>query len=250
MIYLKNANEIELMKEAGRITALAHKAAEEAIEVGISTFELSAIIERTIRSHGAEPSFKGYGGFPAAACISINDIVIHGIPSKTVKLKEGDIVSIDIGAKFKGFHGDAARTWGVGEISPENEKLIDITKKAFYAGMNASVEGKRVSDISKAVQTLAENEGFGVVRDYVGHGVGRGLHEEPEIPNFCDGRKGQRLQSGMVIAIEPMINLGDFRVETSKSDKWTVTTIDGKASAHYENTILITKGQPIILTEC
>jgi len=246
MINIKNASEIEKMKRAGRVVALAHQAAKEAIRPGISTKELDRIIRDVIISNGAIPSFKDYNGYPANACISVNDVVIHGIPSG-LKLCEGDIVSIDIGALLDGFHGDAAATHGVGKISDEAQSLIDTTKASFFEGIKYATEGNRLSDISIAIQQFVEERGYSVVKDFVGHGIGRKLHEDPEVPNYYTGRRGTRLYAGMALAIEPMVNEGDDEVEVLE-DGWTVTTVDGSLSAHYEHTIIITKNEPIITT--
>ena len=249
MISVKSLREIELMRSAGKITAETLKLLEESVRPGISTLELDKLAENHIRKCGAIPSFKNYGGFPGSICASINDEVIHGIPSKNRVLKEGDIISFDVGACFKGYHGDAARTVGVGKISDEAQKLIDVTKQSFFEGVEYAKPSNRVSDISLAVQTYAESFGYGVVRDYVGHGIGFSLHEAPEVPNFVDASRGRgaRLVAGMTLAIEPMINMGDYRVKVLDDD-WTVKTLDGCLSAHYENTVLITSGKPEILT--
>ena len=249
MISVKSLREIELMRSAGKITGETLQLLAESIRPGITTYELDQIAEKYIRKCGAIPSFKNYGGFPGSICASVNDEVIHGIPSKKVVLKEGDIISFDIGACYKGYHGDAARTEGVGEISPEAQKLIDVTKQSFFEGIAFAKPGQRVSDISAAVQKYAESFGYGVVRDYVGHGIGSELHEAPEVPNFAEASRGRGagLVAGMTLAIEPMINMGDYRVKVLDDD-WTVKTLDGCLSAHYENTVLITNGEPEILT--
>jgi len=249
MISVKSLREIELMRAACRITGETLKLLEESIVPGITTLELDRIAENYIRKNGAVPSFKNYGGFPRSLCASVNDEVIHGIPSKAKVLEEGDIISFDIGACYKGYHGDAARTVGVGKISDEAQKLIDVTKQSFFEGIEFCKPGQRVSDISAAIQKYAESFGYGVVRDYVGHGVGSELHEAPEVPNFADIRRGRgaRLVAGMTLAIEPMINMGDYRVKVLDDD-WTVKTLDGCLSAHYENTVLITNDKPEILT--
>jgi len=235
------------MKEAGRIVALAHQAVTPHIKPGISTYELDQIVEQVIRSHGATPSFKGYGGFPASACISINEQVVHGIPSEDVILRDGDLVSIDIGANYKGYHGDSAWSYAVGEVSPEVRQLMDVTKESLMKGLAMAKAGNRVSDISHAIQSYAESFGYGVVREFVGHGVGKQLHEDPQIPNFGLPNKGPKLRAGMTLAIEPMINMGTRQVRVL-DDNWTAVTIDGKPSAHYEHTIVITQSNPIILT--
>jgi len=246
MIELKSAREIEEMKAAGSIAAQALLLVAQAVRPGVRTQELDSIARRFITKSGAEPSFLGYNGYPAAICASVNDEVVHGIPGERV-LKEGDIVSIDLGAKYKGFHGDCAITVGVGEITREAKRLIEVTEKSFYAGMNAFREGNRLVNISEAVQKTAESEGFSVVRELVGHGIGRKLHEEPSVPNFVSKNRGPRLEAGMVLAIEPMINSGAKETYT-RADGWTVCTKDGKLSAHYENTVALTKNGPVILT--
>ena len=249
MISVKSLREIELMRTAGKITGETLQLLAESIVPGITTLELDKIAENYIRKCGAVPSFKNYGGFPKSLCASVNDEVIHGIPSKAKVLKEGDIISFDIGACYKGYHGDAARTVGVGKISDDAQKLIDVTEQSFFEGIALAKPGQRVSDISAAVQKYAESFGYGVVKDYVGHGIGSALHEAPEVPNFADLSRGRgaRLVAGMTLAIEPMINMGDYRVKVLDDD-WTVKTLDGCLSAHYENTVLITNGEPEILT--
>lgn len=247
MINIKSKSEIELMKIAGRITGETLKMVEEAVKPGITTAELDYIAEKYIRSQGCIPSFKNYGGFPGSVCASVNDVIIHGFPSN-VPLKEGDIVSIDVGACYKGYHGDAARTFTVGKIAPEIQRLIDVTKESFFRGVEFAREGYRVSDISGAVQSFAEENGFSVLRDYCGHGIGHQLHEEPDVPNYVSkGQRGPRLKAGMVIAIEPMINQGEKEYYVA-DDEWAVLTADGKMSAHYENTVLITEDEPVLLT--
>ena len=246
MIVIKSKHEIELMQESGRIVALVHEAIKEAIKPGITTGELDQIAEKLIIEHQAVPSFKGYGGFPASICASINDQVIHGIPSDTV-LKEGDIISIDVGALKNGYHGDAARTHPVGKVSENALKLIKVTEESFFEGLKYCRVGYRLYDISNAIQKHAEAEGFSIVRDYVGHGIGTKLHEEPSIPNYGPAGKGPRLVPGMVLAIEPMVNEGDYKIRTL-GDDWTVVTKDGKLSAHYEHTVVITEHDPILLT--
>ena len=246
MIIIKSKREIDIMKEAGKIVAHAHEIVKENIRPGISTKELDEIAEKLIRSHGAIPSFKGYGDFPGSICSSINDEVVHGIPSNRI-LIEGDIVSIDIGAYFKGYHGDAARTHGVGIISEEAQKLIDVTKKSFYEGLKYCKEGYKLSDVSHAIQTFVEANGFSIVRNYVGHGIGQNLHEDPQIPNYGLPNKGPKLKRGMVLAVEPMVNIGGYDVMTLKNN-WTVVTIDKSLSAHYENTLAITESEPELLT--
>lgn len=246
MIVIKSKKEIELMQESGRIVALVHETLKKAIKPGITTGELDKIAEAIIEAEGAKPSFKGYHGFPASICASINDQVIHGIPSE-VTLKEGDIISIDIGAIKNGFHADAARTHPVGKVSEKALKLIKVTEDSFFEGLKYCRVGYRLSDISHAIQAHVEDNQFSIVRDFVGHGVGRELHEEPPIPNYGPAGRGPRLQPGMVLAIEPMVNEGDFRVRTL-DDEWTVVTIDGRNSAHYEHSVVITDGDPILLT--
>ncbi|MDR0930460.1 MAG: type I methionyl aminopeptidase [Clostridiales bacterium] len=248
MVSIKNKKEIDLMIIAGGIVAETLDAIQAAIEPGISTKELDSIALRVIKKNGATPSFYQYGGFPGNVCLSINDRVIHGIPSRHEILREGDIISVDAGACYKGYHGDAARTFGVGKISAEAQRLIDTTRLSFFEGIKQAVEGNRISDISKAIFKVADDAGYGVVRDYVGHGVGSKLHEEPEVPNYDSGKPGVRLYRGMTIAVEPMVNQGTAGVKVLDDD-WTVVTADGGLSAHYENTILITDGEPMVLTE-
>lgn len=246
MISIKSPAEIEKMRAAGRLTAQARKLAGELVRPGITTGEIDREVRKFIESHGAKPSFLGYGGFPASACISINDVVIHGIPGSR-KLKEGDIVSIDVGAYLNGFHGDCAATYFCGEPSEEARKLVEVTRQSFFEGLKFARVGGRVSDIGHAVQQYVESFGYGVVREFVGHGVGRNLHEAPEVPNYGAAGHGARLQPGMVIAVEPMVCAGDWRVKVL-GDKWTTVSADGSLTAHYENTILITDGEPELLT--
>lgn len=248
MIILKSKKEIEFIREAGKIVAYAHELLREVIKPGISTFELDEIAYRAIVKHNASPSFKGYGGFPASICASKNDVVVHGIPRKDDILMEGDIISIDIGAEYKGYHGDAAKTHPVGKITEDDARLIRETRESFYKGIEQALVGKRLSDISHAIQSHVEEFGFSVVREFVGHGVGRSLHEDPQIPNYGPPDRGPRLESGMVLAIEPMINQGTYKVQVLE-DGWTVKTIDGKKSSHYEHTIAITDNGPDILTK-
>ena len=248
MIKLKNSEQLELMKKAGRITGEALYLAGEAVKEGVSTLMLDKIVRAHIESQGAKPSFLGYAGFPASACISVNDEVIHGIPSAKKILKEGDIVKIDVGAFYKGFHGDSARTYAVGKISAEAEKLIKATKESFYKGAEKAVIGNRIGDISSAIEEHVLKNGFSVVRNYVGHGVGHDLHEDPEVPNYGVSGRGARLSAGMTLAIEPMVNVGTYAVKVL-GDRWTVVTADGKLSAHYENTVAITENGPLMLTE-
>ena len=246
MIAIKNEQELESMRQACRITAAARALAGEMVRPGVSTKAIDHAVHDYIVGQGAKPSFLGYNGFPASACISVNSTVIHGIPGGYV-LKEGDIVTVDVGAVYKGFHGDCAATFACGAISTEAQKLIEVTKQSFFEGMKFATKGKRVQDISHAIQTYVESNGFSVVRSFVGHGIGRQLHEEPEVPNYGAPGRGPRLLPGMTIAVEPMVNAGTHEVRILK-DGWTVLTADGKLSAHYENTVLITDGEPEILT--
>ncbi len=247
MVTIKSKNEIEYMREACRVTGETLKLLESMLKAGVTPLELDKAAEEFIRKNGCTPSFKGYGGFPGSVCISVNDEVIHGIPDKRV-LKEGDIVSFDVGACFKGYNGDAARTFGVGKISDEAQKLIDVTKESFFEGIKFAKDGYRISDISAEIQRVAEGAGYSVLREYCGHGIGRDLHEDPEIPNYFEaGRRGIRIRPGMCLAIEPMVNMGSKEVFVGDND-WTVYTGDGKLSAHYENTVLITNGEPQCLT--
>ena len=248
MITLKSGEEIIRMRDAGRIAAIAREIGGEHVKEGVSTAQIDREIKKCILSHGAQPSFLGYGGFPASACISVNEEIIHGIPSSDKILKNGDIVKIDVGAFYKGYHGDCAATFAVGEISEEAKRLIDVTKQSFFEGIAAIGEGKRIGDIGHAVQTYVENNGFSVVKEYIGHGIGRNLHEDPEVPNYGAPGRGQRLRPGMTLAIEPMVNVGDWRVRVL-NDQWTVVTVDGKLSAHYENTVAITENGVLILTD-
>ena len=248
MIILKSTQEIEKIREAGKIVSEALLLAGELVKPGITTFELNSRIEKVITGHNAYPSFKNYNGFPAASCISPNCIVVHGIPSKKTVLREGDIVSVDVGAYLNGYHADAARTYPVGNVSSEAQRLIDVTKECFEKGAAQALAGNRIGDIGFAIQSYAEENGYGVVRELVGHGVGKNLHEEPDIPNFGNKGRGQRLVNGMVIAIEPMINMGTKDVDFDREDGWTVRSADRKLSAHYENTVAITPNGPIILT--
>ena len=246
MIAIKNGQDLVNMRQACKITAAARALAGEMVRPGVSTKEIDKAVHDFIVSQGAKPSFLGYGGFPASTCISVNDTVIHGIPGGYV-LQDGDIVSIDVGAYYKGFHGDCAATYPCGTISADAQKLIDVTKQSFFEGIRFAKKGHRVSDISHAIQTYVESNGFSVVRSFVGHGVGAQLHEEPEVPNYGTPGRGPRLLPGMTLAIEPMVNVGTYEVRVLK-DKWTTVTADGKLSAHYENTVLITDGEPEILT--
>ena len=246
MIAIKNGQELQWMRQACKITAAARALAGEMVRPGVTTKEIDKAVHDYIVSQGAKPSFLGYGGFPASACISVNSTVIHGIPDGYV-LKDGDIVSVDVGAYYKGFHGDCAATFPCGTISAQAQKLIDVTRQSFYEGICFAKKGNRVSDISHAIQTYVESNGFSVVRTFVGHGVGAQLHEEPQVPNFGAPGRGPRLLPGMTLAIEPMVNAGVYDVKILK-DRWTTVTADGKLSAHYENTVLITDGEPEILT--
>lgn len=252
MISIKSKSEIELMKRAGEIVAIAHEKIKEAVKPGITTLELDKIAEETIRKNGAIPSFKGYQGlpgavdYPASICASVNNEVVHGIPGLKM-LKDGDIISVDIGAYINGYHGDAARTYPVGKISEKAGRLIEVTRQSFYEGIKHAVTGKRIVDISIAIQEYVEKHGYSVVREYVGHGIGRDMHEAPQIPNYRTRERGPRLEPGMTLAIEPMVNEGSYNVKLLEN-KWTVVTIDGSLSAHYENTIAIADAEPIILT--
>lgn len=249
MITIKSRAEVEYMRKAGKIVSDTFKTLEAAIAPGITTKALDEIANKFILSQGATPSFKGYGGFPASICVSINDQVIHGIPDGTV-LQEGDVVSIDIGACYRGYHGDSARTFPVGKISAAAQKLIDVTKQSFYEGIAFAKRGNRVSDISAAIQKYVEANGYSVVRDYTGHGIGAKLHEEPSVLNYGTPGRGARLVPGMTIAVEPMVNAGGYDVYVDADNDWTVYTDDGQLSAHYEHTILITAdGDCEILTK-
>ena len=248
MIVLRTAKEIDMMRKACQISAEALQLAGEAVKPGITTYEIDQIAYRYIKKQGAEPNFLNYNGFPATACISINDEVIHGIPSKKRVLMEGDIVSIDLGAKVNGYNGDNAATFACGTIPDEAKRLCDTTRESLYLGIEQAVAGNRIGDIAFAIQSYCEERGFSVVREYTGHGVGTHLHEDPSVPNYGTAGRGQRLLPGMTIAIEPMINMGSKAVKCLP-DGWTVKTLDGKLSAHFEHTIAITKGEPIILTK-
>ncbi len=246
-VTIKSQHEIELMREAGKILAKTHNELAKAIRPGMTTLEIDKIGEEIIRSYGCIPSFLNYEGYPASICVSVNDEVVHGIPSKDRILVDGDIVSLDAGVIYKGYHSDAARTVAVGEISEEAKKLIEVTRQSFFEGIKFAKEGYHLHDISNAIGDYCESRGYGVVRDLVGHGIGRNLHEDPEIPNFRQRRRGIKLQAGMTLAVEPMVNIGTCEVSWLDDD-WTVVTDDGSLSAHYENTILITKGEPEILS--
>lgn len=249
MITLKSEREIALMKEAGKIVALAHLAASNMMKPGVSTAQIDEEVERVIRSHGAIPSFKGYGGFPASICASINEVVIHGIPSEKTILKDGDIIAIDIGAIYKGYHGDSANTYLVGSVSEDAKKLVEITKQSFYEGIKFAKPNNRLSDISHAIEHYAKQFGYSVVESFTGHGIGTKLHEDPAIPNFGEAGTGPILKKGMTLAIEPMVNIGKKDVVVLK-DNWTVVTKDRSLSAHYEHTIVITDTGYEILTIC
>lgn len=246
-VTIKSAKEIELMREAGRLLEIVHDELGKAVKPGISTWEIDHLGEQIIRSFGCTPNFLHYNGYPASICVSVNDEVVHGIPLKDHILKEGDIVSLDAGLIYQGMHSDAARTHAVGEISKEAQKLMDVTRESFFKGIEFAKAGNHLHDISNAIGAYAESFGYGVVRDLVGHGIGHALHEDPQIPNFHQKRRGIRLVPGMTLAIEPMINAGRYDVEWLDDD-WTVVTEDGSLSAHYENTVLITEGEPEILT--
>lgn len=247
MIIIKSDQEVDLMRESGKVTGFILKELENFIKPGMSTADINGFVEDTIRKNGMIPTFKGYCGFPASACVSINEEVVHGIPDKKRILKEGDIVSVDVGSTYKGYVSDAARTYPVGKVSDIAQKLMDATRDSFFAGLEFCKVGYRLSDISHAIQVKAESEGFSVIRDFVGHGVGQEMHEEPQIPNYGKAGRGPRLAKGMVFAIEPMICEGGYDVRTLSND-WTVVTLDGKLSAHYENTVVITDGEPELLT--
>ena len=246
-VTIKSPREIELMREAGRILAKTHEELAKNLRPGMSTWDIDHMGEEIIRSYGCIPSFKNYNGYPASICVSVNDEIVHGIPHKEHFLDEGDIVSLDAGVIYKGYHSDAARTYGIGEIDDDSKKLIEVTRQSFFEGIKFAKAGNHLNDISAAIQKYAESFGFGVVRDLVGHGIGSHLHEDPEIPNFARKRKGILLQPGMTLAIEPMITEGSYEV-VWLDDDWTVMTEDGGWAAHYENTILITEGEPEILS--
>lgn len=247
MIQLKNAEQLDIMKIAGRITGEALALAGEHVKDGVTTRHIDDVIRTYIEKHDARPSFLGYGGFPGSACISINDEVIHGIPSGDRVMREGDIVKIDVGAYYRGFHGDSANTFTVGKVSETASKLIEVTKNSFFEGLNAVKIGGRIGDISAAIDGYVRSFGFSVVRKYVGHGVGRNLHEAPDVPNFGTAGRGPRLAAGMTMAIEPMVNVGDYTVR-ELDDNWTVVTADGSLSAHYEHTVALTEDGVILLT--
>lgn len=246
MIICKSEAELELMREAGRIVAETHRRMAEAVKPGVTTKQLDHIAEEYIRSQGATPSFKGYNGFPGSICVSVNEELVHGIPSHRI-LQEGDIISIDIGAQYHGYHGDSAWTYGVGQISPEAARLLEVTEQSLYAGLDEVKSQVRLFTISHAIQKVAEDAGFSIVREYVGHGIGTELHEEPQIPNYGTPGRGPRIKPGMVLAIEPMVNMGERFVETL-DDGWTVVTVDGKYCAHFEHTVAVTENGYEILT--
>lgn len=246
-VTIKSAREIERMRVAGKILASVHEELGKALKPGMSTLDIDRLGEELIRSHGCVPSFKNYNGYPASICVSVNDEIVHGIPNSHRIIHEGDIVSLDAGVIYEGYHSDAARTHAVGVVDPKAQKLIDVTRESFFEGIRHAKAGNYLNDISSAIQAYAESFGYGVVRDLVGHGIGSHLHEDPEVPNFARKKKGIRLQAGMTLAVEPMINAGTWQVSWM-SDGWTVVTKDHSLSAHYENTILITDGEPEILS--
>ncbi|MBQ1690978.1 MAG: type I methionyl aminopeptidase [Firmicutes bacterium] len=247
MIVIKSEHEIRLMREAGKVCSLIFKRLEDLIKPGISTKDIDDLVEKTVKEHGMKAAEKGYYGYPASVCTSVNEEVVHGIPSKDRILREGDIVSCDLVVENKGYMADACRTYGVGHISEEAQHLIDTAEKAFFNGIKNAVPGKRLRDISREVQNTVEGEGFGVIRDYVGHGIGSEMHEDPQIPNYVCPGPNPRMQKGMTIAVEPMICQGDWEVEVLDDD-WTAVTVDGGWAAHYENTIVVTDGEPEIIT--
>ena len=246
-VTIKSAREIDLMREAGRLLEKVHNELGQAIQPGMSTLEIDRLGEKLIRGYGCIPNFLNYNGYPASICVSVNDEVVHGIPRADRILQEGDIVSLDAGLIYKGYHSDAARTYGVGKISPEAQKLIDETRNSFFEGIKMAKDGNHLYDISNAIDAYISKFGYGIVRDLVGHGIGTQLHEDPQIPNFAQRRRGLKLRAGMTLAVEPMINMGRCDVAWMDDD-WTVVSDDGSLSAHYENTILITKDEPEILT--
>jgi len=246
-IEIKSQREIELMREAGRILALTHEEIRKAIKPGISTYEIDKLGEEVIRSYGCIPSFLNYNGYPASICVSVNDEVIHGIPSKDRILYDGDIVSLDAGVIYEGYHSDSARTYGVGQIDDKAKDLIKVTRESFFEALKVCKEGYHIRDIGQKIFDYISQRGYSAVRDFVGHGVGAKLHEEPEVPNFPGFRKGPKLRAGMTLAIEPMINIGTHEI-IWMDDDWTIVTADGELSAHYENTVLITDGEPVILS--
>jgi methionyl aminopeptidase len=247
MIHSKSDTQLDLMREAGRIVALTHKELQKAIRPGVTTKELDQIAEDFIRKQGALPSFKGYHGYPASICASVNEVIVHGIPGN-LALKEGDIISIDIGANIHGYHGDSAWTYGVGQISETAQKLLDVTEASLFKGLEQARTGNRLSDIGHAVQTYVESHGFSVVREYAGHGIGQRMHEDPSIPNYGPPGRGPVLKTGMTLAIEPMVNVGGHKTRTLQ-DRWTVVTADGSLAAHFEHTVAVTENGPDILTK-
>jgi len=247
MIYIKSSTEIAKMRESGKIVYNTLKEVEKHIRAGITTRELDRIAKEYILSQGAKPSFLNYNGYPASICASVNEVVIHGIPSKRT-LKDGDIISIDVGAVKDGYHGDAARTFAVGTISPEAQRLIDVTKQSFFEGLKYARHGERLGSIQSSIQKHVEDNGFGIVRKYCGHGIGKAMHEDPEVPNYGTFGRGIRLVKGMTIAVEPMVTYGSYHT-TTLSDNWTVVSLDKSLAAHYENTILITDSEPVLLTD-
>lgn len=246
MIIIKSSAEISIMQEAGKVTAYILEMLKDIIKPGITTREIDSVVENEILRHNMIPAFKGYNGFPASTCVSVNEEVVHGIPSDRT-VTEGDIVSIDVGSIYRGYYSDAARTYTVGSVSEEAAKLIEVTERSFFEGLKYCRPGYRLTDISAAIQAYVENNGFSVVKDFVGHGIGRHMHEEPQIPNYGRPGRGPRLAAGMVFAIEPMVNEGTDRIEIL-SDNWTAVTSDSKLSAHYENTVAVTEDEPLILT--
>lgn len=246
-IIVKTPAEIESMKEAGRISAMVLRKAGAMARPGVTTFEIDEYVEKEIRAAGGIPAFKGYAGFPCSICASVNEQIVHGIPSRRTVLKEGDVLSIDTGAVFDGWVGDNAWTYPIGRVSPEKKRLLEITEKCMWAGIDAARPGNRIGDIGHAVQTIAEEAGFGVVREYVGHGIGRSMHEDPNVPNYGRKHTGIKLVPGMVLAIEPMVNLGSHKTKAGK-DGWLVLTRDGKPSAHFEKTVAVTEDGPLLLT--
>lgn len=246
-VTIKSEKQIELMKEAGRLIAITHDELGKELKPGMSTIDIDRLGDEIIRSFGCIPNFKNYNGYPASICVSVNDEVVHGIPTSKRILREGDIVSLDAGLIYRGYHSDAARTWGIGEISAEARRLIDVTKQSFFEGIKCVKEGNHLYEISGIIQNYVEGKGYSVVRDLVGHGIGKKLHEDPQIPNFRQKGRGIKLQAGMTLAIEPMVNEGAYDVEWL-GDDWTVVTRDGSLSAHYENTVLVTKDGCEILT--
>lgn len=246
-VTIKSAREIELMREAGRLLEIVHNEMGEIIRPGISTMDINECGDRLIRKLGCKPNFLNYGGFPASICVSVNEEVVHGIPSRNRILREGDIVSLDAGLIYKGYHSDAARTHAVGQLNSEVQKLVDVTKQSFFEGIRYARAGNHLFDISAAIDDYVSAFGYGIVQDLVGHGIGTSLHEDPQVPNFRQRRRGMKLVPGMTLAVEPMINMGTWKVRWL-DDEWTVVTADHSPSAHYENTILITEGEPEILT--